>query len=822
MPSKFDLLREGEPVEFKPGLIGKLNKEDRTMEFSDGFKVDVSKDRDIYPENEQALAHSREKEKIRKQISGSPLGEFGFQLGERGIFKSAKNWANKLDLTQTGEEYLRNKRASEEISQEISEESPYLSMAATGASFIPDLLLTKGLGAGRSAAGLSVAHAGPRILEEPGQVATEAALSGSAGYLIGKGANWLSDVAARRGASRQVAKAAQEIPERNAAGRIASKLASEEEKSSYNILRERVGRENEARMHQYRLETDAYKKRALDSKNAYEKAKFDRESQIFRIKQEKEAAKAAKSTDQARLNKEYQSALENWKKEKKLLESQAALNEKQYQDALKNLPTLQREAQEAYGKEVLKAAKNIETSFPADSKISSNSLDIDEFLHSKVFRGNLAGTPQARSLHKIIRSIFPKTHSFSGKELAKRYESLESAIARSSPEARVILSELKEHIGEKLPNALADNIAYKNILPSLQNHLSKNIDRITNSLSLPKVSNISGEKLSKLAKERLKSVIDKISPDQFIEKMRSGQISEMLKNGLLNEADFTAAFSQGANLSALKKQGVAHLLEQSNEYKYLQDLYRKYLTEVDSSINNLIARNELKLLTASDRAINKLGGKVEKTFGVASPLEEPIRPINPSIPEAPSRGYSNLPEPPVQSLPPPISPPAIEASPVSPAMAPSPQAPMARSFIPEQIPTLPPAQSFTDQAGDLLEKKLFGGKSLTNNPLLKLGALKYALGKGAIPVEAGYAALKGLTSPTAAGEAARGVARAGGIESVVHLAEKYNTYHDGILDDPQERRSLTKEIENDPSMSLEEKALIQSKINRGKPIFDRL
>lgn len=820
MESKLDRLRQGRPVEFSEGLYGQLDPEKKTIKFSDGLTIDVANDPDYFPQNPQQEEHSQRVEKLQTSIGRNPLGEFGHQFSERGLLGAGKDWFQYL--TQKGDEYQKNKIARREVSERIAEESPYTSMAATGASFIPDFLVTKGLGAGTGAASLAAAHAGPRILEEPGKVATEAALSGLGGYFVGKGAEFANNIASRRGLSRQVNQAAKEIPARNAFVKAETEAFNKEQMAAHNALKQNLQRENEALLNQYRKEVDAYKQKAIDSKNSYEKAKFDRESEIFRIKQEKEAAKAAKSTDQARLDREYQSAVENWKKEKKLLESQAALNEKQYHESLKNLPSLQREAQEAYGKEVLKAAKEIETSFPSDSKISSTALDIDEFLHSKVFRGNLAGTPQARSLHKIIRSIFPKTHSFSGKELAKRYESLESAIARSSPESRAILSELKEHIGEKLPNALADNIAYKNILPSLQNQLSKSIDRITHSIRMPKISNISNESLSKLAKERLKSVINQISPDQFIEKMRSGEISEMLKKGLLNEADFTSAFSQISNLAALKKQGVAHLLEKSNEYKYLQDLYQKYLKELDSSINNLVARNEIKLLGASDQAIDKLGGKVKNTFGVASPVAEPIRPINPSIPEAPVRGYSNLPEPLPQPIPAPISPPAMEAPPVSPAMAPVPQAPMARSFVPEQIPTLPPAQSFADQAGDLLEKNLFGGKSLTNNPLLKLGALKYALGKGAIPLEAGYAALKGLTSPTAAGEAARGVARAGGIESVVQLASKYNTYHDGILDDPQERRSLTKEIENDPSMSLEEKALIQSKINRGKPIFDRL
>lgn len=120
--------------------------------------------------------------------------------------------------------------------------------------------------------------------------------------------------------------------------------------------------------------------------------------------------------------------------------------------------------------------------------------------------------------------------------------------------------------------------------------------------------------------------------------------------------------------------------------------------------------------------------------------------------------------------------------------------------------------------GDLLEKNLMGGKTLTNNPITKLAGLKYLLGKGAAPLEAAYVGMKGLTSPTAGGEMARMSFKQGGIQAVLSWAEKYPSYQNGILQNPQERRSLTKEIEDDPEIPLEQKAMIQSKVNRGRPI----
>jgi len=86
------------------------------------------------------------------------------------------------------------------------------------------------------------------------------------------------------------------------------------------------------------------------------------------------------------------------------------------------------------------------------------------------------------------------------------------------------------------------------------------------------------------------------------------------------------------------------------------------------------------------------------------------------------------------------------------------------------------------------------------------------------PAAAMYAGLKGLTSPTAAGEMARASFRNLGLGAIEQWAQKYPSYHDGILDSAQERRSLVKEIEDDPTIPLEVKALVQSQVNRGKPL----
>ncbi len=107
-----------------------------------------------------------------------------------------------------------------------------------------------------------------------------------------------------------------------------------------------------------------------------------------------------------------------------------------------------------------------------------------------------------------------------------------------------------------------------------------------------------------------------------------------------------------------------------------------------------------------------------------------------------------------------------------------------------------------------------GLAKLAGVPLAKVAAGGAALATGA----------KALTSPTVAGQALRtGLEQGARLVSVIDsMAQKYPSYRDGVLEDPQERRSLTKEIEDNRQMSPEDKAVYQSKVNRGKPLQERL
>ena len=75
-----------------------------------------------------------------------------------------------------------------------------------------------------------------------------------------------------------------------------------------------------------------------------------------------------------------------------------------------------------------------------------------------------------------------------------------------------------------------------------------------------------------------------------------------------------------------------------------------------------------------------------------------------------------------------------------------------------------------------------------------------------------------LTRNSPVGHQARQALKQGILTSYMTAKAKYfPSFRDGILDDPNDRRMFSRQIEDDPSLSLEDKAMMQTKVNRGQP-----
>lgn len=800
---KKERLRNGEAVELKPGVFGRVNKENRTLELDSGKVLPIGKEdqRDLFPGNEQSLNVSRRKEKLEGQIKKAPFGEFLHQFGQSGILSAPKDWLDYA--TKTGDQYLAQKQAEGEVSGRISEESPITSGLATAASFAPDIALTHGMSALKAAPLLTAASAGSRIVREPEEVATESLFAAGAGKLLDIGGNALNKIANRRAANRA-------LPGQQLAVREANELQNQQ----FNMMKENVKNVNEARLQNHQNELSTRQNRMIQEQNQYQVDKSARDAEVIRLKNKAEMDKAQRSADKFKSDNEYKIAKEAADKEDRIATEKFKVEKKQYEEDLKKLPEFQKQAQAEYSANVVKNAEEIERSFPKNSKIATEDLGVSEFLENNVNKSGIAGTSHSNQANRFLNSLFPEGEIVGGRELSKRYKSLEDAIQRSSPEVQTVLRDFKQHLGTKLPSILEDSVAYHKVFPLLKRTIESDIRSIMN--EIPFVGKGMDKFKDNLVKQAISgansNIKNGITPVNFAKKLQSGELGRDIANNVLTVEDFLADINlTGAQLKNLQKQGMLDVLMKEAERKHAF-----FVSELSNQLQNKLARYEVKALQSAQTASKKLGKDVKNTFGMAEPVGSPNTPTPPSPvlqPQPPVEIPSNAPF----NLPTPIQSPLTPPIPVKPTITGMPQAP-----TPLAEPTLSPAQGLAERTGDLFEKDLFGGNTLANNPLTKLAGLKYLLGKGALPAEAAYVGLNALTSPGAAGQAARMTFKQGGIQAIESWAQKYPSYHDGILENPQDRRSLTKEIEDSYDIPIEQKAVIQSKVNRGKPLQERL
>ena len=763
--SKKERLRNGEAVELKPGVFGRINKENRTLELDSGKILPIGKNdqRDLFPENEQALDVARRTEKLEGQVKKAPFGEFFHQVGQSGITSAPKDWLDYL--TKTGDQYLAQKEAQKRVSERISNESPITSGAATVASFVPDLMLTGGMSATKAAPILTALSAGSRIVSEPQEVGKEALLAAGLGKFIDIGGNALNKNAARRGAARALPGQRQAVAESNRLGQEAVNEANALQNSEFNFLKQNIKDTNKQKLLQYQDELDLRKNRLLEATNQRNSAKF------------------ANSQERKRINEEFK------------------LADRQYKEALQNLPNLQKEAQREFSANVIRNAEKIENAFPKNSKISGIDIDVPGFFDQTLKNQGMLPTQAEAQSKKILSSLFSPTENFTAKELSSKYRAIEEAIEKGSPEVQQILSEFKNHLGNKLPTILTDNISFSRVVPSLKKQIEREVESAMK--KIPEMKNFaSSAQMTNKFKNNINNYFNELSPRNFLEKLRNGELREEILNKFLSPYDVFTFENSFENLNKLRIKNIPEAYKA--RFEIVKDI-------VSGKIDNALANAEIKAIASDIDAAKKLGTNVNKTFGMAEPVPTPSTPNQPNF-----EGLSGE-LPPIQAPP----------FPQKPNLMPEPTAPIPQTFSPQPEPMLSPASGMNEKLADFLEKGISPGKStLLNNPLTKLAGLKYALGSAALPVEAagaaGYLVMKGLTSPTTGGTIARETFKQSGIKAIESWAQRYPSYNNGILNNPQDRRSLSKEIEDDYEIPIEQKAITQSKINRGIPLQQRL
>jgi hypothetical protein len=91
---KRENLREGRTIEFEPGIYGKLNKETKSIDLSDGESIPIPKDEhsSFFPENEAQKRAVRKSESLHQYTKNIPFGETFFSVSNFCLCQAVVAW----------------------------------------------------------------------------------------------------------------------------------------------------------------------------------------------------------------------------------------------------------------------------------------------------------------------------------------------------------------------------------------------------------------------------------------------------------------------------------------------------------------------------------------------------------------------------------------------------------------------------------------------------------------------------------------------------------------------------------------------------------
>lgn len=813
----------------------RLNPETGTIQFDDGRELPIPRKYkpELNPSNREEEMQGEESAKIRSQIARlGPVGDFAFQIGEgSSVAKGTKdvtNWLSGLsdafatkqgqqDLSfweRQGENYAAKRKANELLSSEISEESPVASTLGKGTGIGADLLLTGGMSGAKALPLLSAAEKGTDVLRNPLETAKDAAIGSAVGFAGDKIIGGLSKAAGRRQAIRDQPGIEAKVAESNAIRRDANNVLNAMEKETNLIQTNAIAKQNADNLKAYQNALDARKQNIIDLKNQRKTLIQQREQEIAKRKKDRGVKVQERDAEIIRIKSEI-NAIEQQEK--------AAMDA--FKETEKRLPELQRMAREEHSKDVLENVTRLNRILAKEDKITGRELSVSDFINKAIRNTEYAASKEGREAEKFLNSLFPEKAILSREDLIRRYEAIEKRIASSNSRTAEILDQFKVHLGEKLPIAIENAAAVRKLSKPIANAFDKEINSIARELKL-------SQSESKAISQKAKSALANIPKDDLIVKMQDGTLKNQIRNTVFDAEDF-GFINPNAFLDSAKKNymlgGVKHTRQEIEKIigpanAQAQKKLDQALALYDQKANDILSSfiPDIDILKAEAR--KRIGRTFANTTG---------KPTEILLPEPPAPLARPAMPPPVDALdiPPKIGAVVEPVLPIrpDPIAGPAPFTPT--PFVPREAPALAPAVGGAERMGEALENfrasDLLKSKGLLDNPVTKLAGLKYLLGKAALPVEAtalgSIGLMKALTSPSTVGQVIRRTAKKGGLTGVYrgfdeYAKTKYSTYQNGIIESPEERFNAVSEIEKDPLLNLEEKAMLQMKINRGQPL----
>lgn len=487
-------------------------------------------------------------------------------------------------------------------------------------------------------------------------------------------------------------------------------------------------------------------------------------------------------------------------------EAQAATNFSNQQAAhqanLASLPAQQAQAQAQFSQGVLSHAGGLSKDI-SSSRLAREAIGLDNFINTTVNSSALAGSKNGNNLSNFLKKVVgSRPTEMSAQDIGHIYQAVESRIGQGLAHELPILNQFKSHLAKVLPDAAAEASAWRIYGKRVGKDIAKGIEQtFKNTFKKRKVgffpvaephlgqgfldvvhTSMADEISTAIANGQIKNFGTKVSNGKIVD-----EILPLIQNNpeylaLHNKIDQLLLNAQQSGMTSKSQQALGNVKQLLVAAE--QDFASNILGKMSTNQNNVAI--EMR------DAAGKVSKRLSNTIGSAPIIQPPSAPVAP-----------------------------IPGTPPDPFVAGNMYERLAESF--ESPNFLLNTMGFNPKEG-LMKKGIKGAAAM--------GAMKMIPGAGQV-LPAAYLAnlgvktgLKGLSGTGAIAGGMRSLIEGGGrrlaggeVSNVIkEIASKFPSYHDGVLDSPEDRRAAVHEIENNPRIGLEDKAMLQANINRGKPL----
>lgn len=462
---------------------------------------------------------------------------------------------------------------------------------------------------------------------------------------------------------------------------------------------------------------------------------------------------------------------------------------------LGRLPQLQQAENQAF---INSSSQNVERVSQTLGKtpIATEAMGVENFIGDTIESSVHAGTKEGKKVSNFLRSIFKgdAKGKISGEGIQKGMRAVDEMIIKEGGQIGEMLNDFKNYVTQELPSKLGNYFAVEKWLPKIEGRLLPAVEK-----GLVDIFKSGNEVYRDIQAQLGRNFLTELN--QSIK----GEISNIFKN---NAANFETALADGTIASEVRA-----AIEANPKYQALVDNLLEYQNIVGNNksygkfnIQRPVVAPEFQQIKGD---ILALPGEVsERLTGVVNKYMPDIQLDVSKKSGVTQSSLNRLPKGPnIVPQPPPVP----SVNPVQANVAPVPQIPAPQGVLQrlayglENLSGSGIMQGVKDNATTGLLAKMVGV------PVAKMAGAAAGVVTG----------LSALTSPAYAATVGRSALEQTTrmMAAVEQRAAQYPSHRaNGILENPQERRSLVKEIEDDENMRLEDKAIIQSKINRGQPL----